>query len=148
MLPIPKWAQKYLKFRECPYCEQPTTLRGVTGLGVREQKDEETGTVSYVLTIEYVCCACEKKSVFLGQPEDGANHLDIVESILEALIRNESSQKSLPGKGNSSKISKKEVDDLLKVLNNAKSFDEVLKYIGANREPLEQDDEEANNPDQ
>jgi len=148
MLPIPKWAQKYLKFRECPYCEQSTTLRGVTGLGVREQKDEETGIVNYVLTIEYVCCACEKKSVFLGQPEDGANHLDIVESILEALIRSDSSQKSLPSKGNSSKISKKEVEDLLRVLNEAQSFDEVLKYIGAKNEPLEQDDEETTNQDQ
>jgi len=148
MLPIPKWAQKYLKFRECPYCEQPTTLRGVTGLGVREQRDDETGAVNYVLTIEYVCCACEKKSVFLGQPEDGANHLDVVESILEALVRNESSQKSLPSKGNGSKISKKEVENLLKVLNEAQSFDEVLKYIGAKNEPLEQDDEETTNQDQ
>jgi len=147
MLPIPKWAQKYLKFRECPYCEQPTTLRGVIGLGIREQRDDETGATNYVLTIEYICCACEKKSVFLGQPEDGANHLDIVESILEALIRNDSSQKSLPSKGNSSKISKKEVENLLKVLNEAQSFDEVLRYIGAKNESLEQDDEEATNQD-
>jgi len=148
MLPIPKWAQKYLKFRECPYCEQPTTLHGAIGLGVREQRDEDTGAVNYVLTIEYVCRACEKKSVFLGQPEDGANHLDIIESILEVLIRNESSQKSLPGKGNSSKISKKEVDNLLKVLNEAQSFDEVLRYIGAKIELLEQGDEETTNQDQ
>ncbi len=148
MLPIPKWAQKYLKFRECPYCEESTTLRGVTGLGVREQRDEQTGSVSYVLTIEYVCCSCEKKSVFLGQPEYGADHLDIVESILEALVRYESSQKSLPSKENGSKISKKEVEDLLKVLNEAQSFDEVLKYIGAKYEPLEQDDEERTNQDQ
>jgi len=136
MMPIPRWAIEYIDKRECPHCEEPTKLGSVFGIGVRERKSAS----GYVLTMEYSCPYCNKKSIFIAETESGIiTAVEIYESIIKCL--NEKTPLKIKNKGKS-KITDKEVSELIEDLNNAKTIEDVLRSIGLTDEEIRETDNE------
>lgn len=127
MIILPHWAVPFLNNQDCPHCKSKTEVAGVIGIGVR-QKDYKVSSPSkgdFVMTFEYVCASCSKKSLWIADPNE--QKLDLT-AILEQII---SAQGLHSGKNISkSKISDKEINDLKKALNNSKTYEDILRYLG------------------
>tara|TARA_B100001778_G_scaffold334967_1_gene349806 strand:+ start:13330 stop:13761 length:432 start_codon:yes stop_codon:yes gene_type:complete len=141
MIPLPPWANPFLNEQKCPYCKAETHVHGVIGVGVRQKdfSEDNPSKGGYVLTFEYVCPSCSKKSLWIADPSDP--EADLV-ALLEQIISMHSSEEvSDPSsvKSSGSKISNKEIEALKRVLHSSKSYEEFLRYLGI--DPEVQNDE-------
>ena len=136
MIPLPDWAIPFLNNQNCPHCKAETHISGVVGVGVR-QKDFERdnpGKGDFLLTFEYVCPSCSKKSLWIADPDDSdADLVDILKQVID--VNSESSDSKKPqNKVSGSKISNKEIEDLRRALHSSKSYQEFLEYLGIDPE--------------
>lgn len=133
MINLPSWANPFLNDKKCPHCQSLTHVHGVIGIGVRQRDHKEENPLKgdFLLTFEYMCHSCSKKSLWIADPVD--NNLDLID-ILEQIISMYSKNISSQQKMSKSKISDKEVELLKKFLHNNKSYEEFLKYLGIETE--------------
>lgn len=135
MINLPPWAKPFLNDKKCPHCKALTHINGVIGIGVRKRNYNEEDSLKngFLLTFEYTCYECSKKSLWIADP---GNNIDMT-SILEQII-SINSQKgisdSLKNKISNSKISDKEIESLVKFMNKSKSYEDLLKYLGIESE--------------
>jgi hypothetical protein len=136
MIPLPDWAIPFLNNQNCPHCKAESHCNGVVGIGIR-QKDfdkKDPGKGDYVLTFEYVCPSCSKKSLWIADPDDSdADLVDILTQIIE-INSNPSMPSEAQNKVSGSKISNREIEELKRALYSSGSYEEFLEYLGIDPE--------------
>lgn len=140
MIPLPRWAWHFLLDKKCPHCGIDTKLESVEGVGVRQKKpSKKIVKGNAVLTIDYCCVGCQKKSTWEADPDDphvSAENLAI--SILETLeVFMGKKPSSNRNKVSSSKISNKEFQAFKKRLEKFETHEDFLEYIGIPQKQVE-----------
>lgn len=131
MVYLPKWMQDVLEKACCPFCKATLTKSGVFGLGMREEKKKMT------FCYEYKCSKCKNCSIFTGFPTSWHEFIsDIIEIAQKAdesgdapvdEMKDLMTSKESPIK---KKISKEEVTDALKTLNESEDLRDYFTKIG------------------
>ena len=138
MIHLPPWAKSSLNEKKCPHCDCKTHIDCVVGIGVRQKDFSENNPSknSFVLTFDYACNNCLKKSLWVIDPNDeNLDLIDMLEQIKNAYINSQTENKKIENDKNvKSKISDKEIMYLKIALNNAKYYEDILKYLGVNIE--------------
>lgn len=140
MIPLPDWAKPFLNNRDCPHCSHPTSERGVIGSGIRQRDLNELNPDerSFIMTFEYLCENCGKKSIWLAEPGNNANGLKSIFLAISDAFDNRiiEADKVVP-----SKISNKEIMELRKFLRSENDFEDFLRFIGMNPDDFGDTDE-------
>jgi len=128
-----------MRGRDCPHCYEATDISHVYGIGVRSI--EEGRESIYVMTVEYSCPRCSEKCIFLVKcDKEQLSPSDLYKSILATLEKAAKNRKV--SQDSSSKISDKEVLALKKALDNASSYEQILRYLGVSKLEIEDMDDE------
>ncbi len=147
MIPLPRWAWPFLLGKKCPHCGIDTKLENIEGIGIREKKpNKKIVKGNVLLTINYCCENCQKKSDWEADPDDsGVSAENLLINILETI---ETFMGKRPGanrnKVSSSKISNKEFETFKKRLEKFETHDDFLEYIGIPQKQIERPKKDVN----
>ena len=127
---MPHWMFSGLKNRFCAKCGEHAQKQDIIGVGIRESGDRS------ILYIEHKCSKCDYREI-TTMPKRKGTIEELCYVMLEGINQKKVSERSKlfhdKQKISRSKISKSEVDDLLKFMNASRTHEEFLKYIKADR---------------
>lgn len=141
MILLPRWAWPHLLNKKCPVCVSPTNLECVEGIGLQQKSNlgRKIQNGNAVLTFNYCCPQCKKKTHWIADPDDkSVSARDIAQNILETIDQIMGKKTSLnSNKVSASKISNKEFQSFKKILHKFETHDDFLKYIGISQEQID-----------
>jgi len=127
---VPHWMSSELKNRFCTKCGKHIQKQNIIGIGIRNSENKS------ILYIEHKCPKCNYREITIAPKKNGTIE-ELCYIILDGVNQRKTLERSKifydKQKITQDKISKTEVDDLVKFMNSSKTYDEFLKYIKADK---------------
>jgi len=137
VLPLPRWAWPFLLDKTCPICGTATSLDNVRSVGVKQinHRINKIKEGNAALIFEYACQNCNEGTLWIADPDDkNVSSIDIAKSILHTFEAHKNDKADyIQNKVSSSKITKREIQQLKQKLASIETYDEFLDYIGAKK---------------
>lgn len=126
---VPQWMIRLVEQKQCSRCNNPVQRDHIHAAGVRELKKG----VGFTFFVEHSCPKCDYAVSTNFTHEKTGDLEDLCYNMIEQMHRNKQVQKSIEiesGKKAES-IQDSEVDECLKFLKNSDTYEDFLKFIGA-----------------
>lgn len=125
---VPHFILKYLSDRRCSKCNTQIVKQDVIAIGIRTYQKKTC------LYIEHQCKSCHYREI----TNYSGNKNSSVPELCYVLLEHHQKQKDTENivktrKKEKKSITDKEVNDLLRFMNDNSSYDDFMKYIGADK---------------
>jgi len=125
---IPQWIAGIVETKKCYKCKNKVSRKDICAIGIRTFREDQN-----TVYVEHLCPKCKSRTVTSFAKEKLASVEDLCYMLIEQIHNKRRIRKSqhLEGRCYGDRIEDKEVESLIKFMEEAKSFEEVLKYIGS-----------------
>ena len=127
---VPKWMIKLIEQKQCSRCNTPVRRKHIQAVGVREM----SAGGEFAFFAEYRCPECDYAVCTNFTHEKTGNLEDLCYAMIEQMHKNKQLQRAKKSSKNTNRatnISDSEMRKCIQFVQNTKTHEEFMKFIGA-----------------
>jgi len=128
---VPTWITRLVETKKCYKCKTKVTRKNICAIGIRT-----CGSNQNTVYVEHLCSNCDKRTVTSFSKEKLGSVEELCYMLVEQIHSNNKLTKARKLEQNhEGSIEDEEVESLVSFMDNAESFEDLLKYIGSPQLP-------------